>query len=491
MTDSAQKRVVIRNGFVVTGASDETYLDPGTIVVEGPTIESVQPTDRQARFPEADEVIDASGKAVMPGMINAHTHLETTALTGAFSEMNAGGLALQMGGLLGRLLEPEFRYLAEAGWRLAALLHIKGGITALNSMDIRPSVGADILGDAGLRATLGSLISDFFLDEPLDSQMARARAFIDEHHDTRDGRIRASICPHGDLWTTDAAWEEASRLAEEYPDLLVHTHLDELPESRKHARYEGLEDPLAIPERHGLVDEQFCAAHFRKASDAEARRLAGAGAGVAHCPTIISYWSSGDGGWMPMGTLREHGASIGLGLDDSYWHDSHDMFREAKTARLFANHYEATPAVDSSDLLRMLTAEGAETIGIDDHTGRIAEGYQADLTVVDLEEAWMQPHTNLPARLVNTASNRDVESVMVDGEFLMRDRHVRTLDESAVIEQAREAVERFEAETEWELSRTGADGSTFEALEHSPFGGMIRVMCRLGWQSLKEAVAGS
>lgn len=158
---------------------------------------------------------------------------------------------------------------------------------------------------------------------------------------------------------------------------------------------------------------------------------------------------------MPVETLREAGASVGLGLDDAYWHDSFDMFAEAKHARLFANHYNGTPSLETRELLEMMTGEGADAMGIGEQVGRLVEGQRADITVVDAEKSWMRPGTNLPARLINTVSNRDVTSVMVDGEFLMRDGDVKTLNESEVVDEARAALERLEEETTWSLSRRG------------------------------------
>ncbi len=476
-------RRVIRDAFVVT-ADEPAYLDTGTVVIDDERIGEVSEFEPGRSFPKADEVIDGAGTIVMPGLVNAHTHMEASAMSGVFSDLGVGGLALQMAGMLNRFLSDEFDYLVRAGWRLGALLHIKSGITALNSMDIRPSVGADILAKAGLRATLGVLVGDYFLDSPVDRQAERAESFIKAHHDTHDGRLRASIAPHGDLWCTERVWSAARRLADDHPGVLVHTHLNEMPESRSHAQYAGHDDPVDLLESYGLLDERLCAAHFRKADRDEARRLGRADAGAVHCPTIISYWSSGDGGWMPVESLREAGANVGLGLDDAYWHDSFDLFDEAKHARLFANHYNGTPSLETADLINMLTAGGARSMGIGGEVGRVAEGCRADLTVIDADRSWLIPGTNIPARVVNSITNRDVTSVMVDGEFLMRQGDVLSMNESDVLGQARDALQRFDQETSWTISPTGADVPTLAPLSNMPNAGPMRLLARLGWQQI-------
>ncbi|WP_369333865.1 amidohydrolase family protein, partial [Halorubrum sp. SS7] len=143
----------------------------------------------------------------------------------------------------------------------AALNFLNGGVTTVNSMDVRPSYGAETFGDAGLRGFFGVAVSDLFWDVPTDEQFERARAFIDEHHNTYDGRIRATICPHDDWSCTRDVWERTATLTTEYPDLPVHTHLLELEESNTMARSNGASDSLDLLDEVGLLNEQLVAAH--------------------------------------------------------------------------------------------------------------------------------------------------------------------------------------------------------------------------------------
>ncbi len=175
--------------------------------------------------------------------------------------------------------------LLEAGYELAALNFLAGGATTVNSMDMRPRRGADVFGEAGLRAFFGSPLSDLFWDIPVADQFARARAFARDYHDTYDGRIRAAVCPHDDWTCTADLWERAAEFAAANPDLLVHTHLLEFEASNTMARANGAVDSLDLLADVGLLDDRLIAAHFRVADADDVRRVAAANASVAHCPS--------------------------------------------------------------------------------------------------------------------------------------------------------------------------------------------------------------
>jgi len=264
-----------------------------------------------------------------------------------------------MGGMTaiyGHIAEGEYEYLTEAGYELAALNFLAGGVTTSNSMDVRPSAGAETFGEAGLRGFFGVALSDLFWDVPVDEQFARARDFIDEYHDSYDGRIQATICPHDDWSCTRELWERTADLVADYPDLHVHTHLLELEASNTMARSNRANDSLDLLDDVGLLNDQLVAAHFCLADEEDIQRTADAEASVAHCPSIFSYWNTdGDVQWTPVPELREAGVDVGLGIDDHYWHDSYNMFGEARQARLAANLKRSAGQYHSMELLRMLT----------------------------------------------------------------------------------------------------------------------------------------
>ncbi|WP_423746587.1 amidohydrolase family protein [Haladaptatus sp. SPP-AMP-3] len=480
--------IVIHDAIVLTVDDRNRLFERGTVAVDDGRITAIRPSNADDELVDADAVIDGGGMVVLPGLVNAHTHLEMTPLIGAFSdldllEMMGSGIAL-----FNRLGEGDFEYLVEAGYELAALNFLVGGVTTVNSMDIRPSTGAETFGDAGLRGFFGPVITDLFWDTPVDEQFARARSFIDSYHGSYDGRIRATICPHDDWSCTRSLWERTADLAAEYPDLPVHTHLLELEESNTMARANGAGDSIALLEDVGLLNNQLIAAHFRIADDDDIHRVAAADASVAHCPSVFCYWNpDGETQWTPVPELRAAGVDVGIGIDDHYWHDSYSLFGEARQTRLAANLERGAGQFSSMELVRMLTIEGARALGVGDEIGSLEPGKRADMILLDVDKPKFTPLTNIPAQVVNNAAPADVASVIVNGDIVMRDRDVQTMDPAAIQESVESAVERFEASSGWNLDISKGDPpSAVETVHDLPKCGPVHLLSRLAFQSVKD-----
>ncbi|WP_436930819.1 amidohydrolase family protein [Halosimplex halobium] len=480
--------VVIHDALLLTVDDDNRIYDGGTLIVCDGEITEVRSSREGDTDLDADRVIDGDGRLVMPGLVNAHTHLELTPLIGAFSDLDLLEMMGSMTAIYAGFADGEYDYLAEAGYELAALNFLRGGVTTVNSMDVAPAAGAETFGEAGLRGFFGPALSDLFWDRPVDEQFERARAFIDEHHGTFGGRIRATISPHDDWSCTRDLWERTADLAGEHPDLLVHTHLLELEESDVMARSNGADDSLALLEEVGLLDDRLFGAHYRMADDEDVRRTAQAGAGVGHCPSIFCYWNPDpDVQWTPVPELRSAGVDVGIGIDDHYWHDSYDLFGEARQARLAANLKRGTGQFHSMELVRMLTAEGASALNVGAEIGSLEPGKRADLVVLDVDEPKFTPLRNVPAQVVNNAGPADVETVLVDGEFVLDDGAVVTMDPEAVRERAEVAVERFADETGWEIGVGGAEPpGRVEVARESPRRGPAELLGRLAYQSVRD-----
>ncbi|WP_459194048.1 amidohydrolase family protein [Halosimplex sp. J119] len=484
----ADPDIVIHDAIVMTVDDDVGLIDRGTVVVDDGRLTEVRPAEPGDGDSDADVVVDGAGTVVMPGLVNAHTHLELTPLIGGVSDLGFLELWSYMSAIYSRIGDGDFEYLIEAGYELAALNFLDGGVTTLNSMDMRPSFGAETFGRAGLRAFFGTPLSDLFWDVSVDKQFERARDFVAEYHGAYDGRIRATICPHDDWSCTRTLWERTADFAAEYPDLLVHTHLLEFEESNTMARANGAGDSLDLLDDVGLLDERLVAGHFRVASDDDVRRASNADATVAHCPSVFCYWNPDPGGqWTPVQKLRSAGVDVGLGIDDHYWHDSHDLFGEARQARLAANLERGAGQFTSEELVRMLTREGARALNVDDEIGSLEPGKRADLIVVDLDTPKFAPVNDVYAHVVNQAGPADVETVIVDGAVLMRDGVVETMDPRAVIERVETALNRFEEDTGWTFAPGGVEPpSTLSVLRDVPKRGPLGMFARIAMQAARE-----
>jgi len=482
--------IAIHDAFILTVDERNRLYERGTVLIEDGRITGIRTSRDDDADIAADTVIDGDGMLAMPGLVNAHTHLEMTPLIGAFSDLSLLEMFGSMTALTSRLNDGELDYLVEAGYELAALNFLAGGVTTVNSMDMRPAAGAETFGEAGLRGFFGPAISDLFWDVSVDDQFERAREFIDEYHGSYDGRIRATINPHDDWSCTRDLWERTADFAAEHPDLLVHTHLLELEQSNTMARSTGAEDSIDLLDDVGLLDDRLVAAHFRLADDADIRRTAEADASVAHCPSIFSYWNpDAETQWTPVPELRDAGVDVGLGIDDHYWHDSYSMFGEARQARLSANLKRSTGQFSSMELVRMLTIEGARALGVGAEIGSIEPGKRADLILLDVDKPKFAPLTNVPAHVANNAAPADVETVIVDGNVLMRDGTVVTMDSDDVCARAESAVDRFESETDWELGVGGSEPpSTTSMARDLPKRGPAHLLGRLALQSAKDTL---
>jgi cytosine/adenosine deaminase-related metal-dependent hydrolase len=484
--------IVIHDALVLTANNDHELFEQGTVIINDGRLIEVRPSDADDADSAADLVMNGEGKLVMPGLINAHTHLELTPFIGSVSELTFAELWGYSAAVLGRVSEGDFEYLIEAGYELAALNFLSGGITTINSMDVRPSLGAKAFGEAGLRAFFGSPISDLALDIPVDEQFALAQEFIQDYHRTYNDRIRATICPHDDWSCTRELWERIANFATEYPDVLVHTHLLELEASNTMARATGADDSLDLLDDVGLLNDRLVAAHFRLASDKDIRRTANADASVAHCPSVFCYWNPDPSAqWTPVPELRTAGVDVGLGLDDHYWHDSYNLFGEARQARMAANLERGTGQFTSKELVRMLTIEGARTLNVGDEIGSLETGKRADLIMLDLDTPKFAPVNNIFAHVVNQAGPADVETVIVDGNIVMRDGDVKTIQSSEVINQVETAIERFEEDTGWSFGSAGVETpNMLEVLRDAPKCGPLRMFSRFMMQSAKEKLRG-
>lgn len=480
--------LLIHDAIVVTMNDGDGVLKNGTVRVRDGAISSVVPTAPGDRGAAADHVIDASGKVVLPGLIDAHRHTDFTLVQGLFSELGGAELLKEAFALYHTadpILGDSF---FEAAWQLACLRQLTHGVTTVNAMDFTPALGAEAIGESGLRGVIGPELADFLTPTPAAEQLADARRFIETYHDTYDGRVTASIAPGGEAGCSRALWEGVAELRAEYPDLRLHTHLYDSTAADTMAAGSGAEDPLDLLDRYGLLDERTLLTHLLHADRDDARRIAEAGAHVLHCPTVYSYFQAGDRTWFPLPALKEFDANVVIGLDDPFWFDSWDLIQEAKHARLLANFEYGAQQWSSYELLRMLTTDAARALGIDDRVGSLEPGKRADLIVIDVDTPRLQPFSNLPSVLLNSVTAGDIETVVVDGEVLMQERTVESIDVEAVQAAATRERERLQARTGWETSLAGSTPPDRSILGRVSARPLLRAMRQYGRGFLNEHV---
>ena len=415
---------VLRPDGRVTESDVTIDRDAGTIVaVRGET----------ASDAAADEALDAEGGLVIPGLVNAHTHAAMTLLRGYADDKPLDPwLREDIWPAEAELTSDDI----EAGTELGVLEMIRSGTTAFADMYFSMDRVAGVVDRAGLRARLGHGVVTVGKDD------ADARGDVEESlavardlDGAADGRIRTAFMPHS-LTTVGEEFLREGVAAAREAGVPVHLHANETAAEVDPIVAERGERPVAYADDLGALGEGDFFAHGVHLDDAEIDRLAEAGTAVVHCPASNMKLASG---MAPVQRLRDAGVTVALGTDGAASNNDLDVFDEMRDAamlgKLAADDASAVPA---EAVVEMATAAGAEALGLPG--GRIEPGAAADLAVVDLDAPHLTPVHDPVSHLAYAARGSDVRHTVCDGDVLMRDREVLTLDADAVQERAATAA---------------------------------------------------
>lgn len=447
-------RLIIHAHLLTMAGEGVGYIADGAVAVQGTRIAAVGSTADLLQHYTADEIIDATDMLVMPGLVDAHMHTPWAVVR---------GVAQDVGHWMQRALAPYARHITDAaslaGTRLNVLEALKAGTTTFGDYAHPVPGWAETFADYGVRACLtptinamppggmaGWKVGDLY---PLDDQayrqmLAEALRLADEWHGAEDGRIRVLMGPQGPDMLTHDQLLEVKRIAEQR-GLLIHLHTAqgdrEIDQMIK--RY-GQRTPAFLAEI-GYLDEQLLAVHLTEATDDETAMIAQSGARMILCSGSIGII---DGIVPPAHGFRRAGGWVALGSDQAAGNNCNNIFNEMKLTALFNKIKFRNPTVMPAwEVLRMGTIEGAQVLRLADRIGSLEAGKEADLILVDLKALNLTPVLQDPIRtlvpnLIYAGTGHEVQSVMVAGRFLMRDRRILVADEEAVrIEAQRQGEE--------------------------------------------------
>jgi 5-methylthioadenosine/S-adenosylhomocysteine deaminase len=428
--------LIVTGGTVVTMDTPRRVLAPGAIAIDGGAIVAVDaPGAIDAGF-RATETIRADGDVVLPGLINTHTHAPMVLYRGL-----ADDLAL-MEWLHKYIFPAEAKTVTPAfvrtGARLAALEMIQSGTTLFADMYYFEEEIARATKAAGLRGVLGETIIEFPSPDaktPAEA-LERTERFLREF--ASDELIIPAVAPHS-MYTLDASTLKASRaLAEKHgkPTLI---HLAETRDEVAIARKRHKMRPAHYLESIGFWGPRVLAAHAVWLAQTEIDLLKRRTVGVSHNPESNMKLASGTA---PVGRLRAAGVPLGLGTDGAASNNDLDMFEAMRVAALLHKLQSNDPrAIPAPVALEMATIGGARALGLADRLGSLEPGKRADLIVVGMRAARQTPMYDPVSHLVYVTRGDDVTTTVVNGRVIMRDRKVLTLDEQAVLADARRAAE--------------------------------------------------
>ncbi|MAB41803.1 MAG: 5-methylthioadenosine deaminase [Pseudomonadales bacterium] len=423
----------LHDAAIFTVDPHNRVIPRGTLIVEDGRISAVGPSD-EVIIPPGMPVIDASGHALLPGLIDAHSH--SSLMRGVTENMQLMEW-LPWYQLEHRALTEEYAYHSA---RLCYLEALKSGTTCVMDMYRFMARCADAAGEIGLRVNLAPYVADapgkdFF------ATRAENRALIHSHHGAQNGRIQVWMGLEHLFYCTPDAYREALQCQADY-GVGIHTHASEQKEEDDAVKAEFGRRSIAQLDHYGILGERTLIAHCVWLTDDEIKRVADTGTSIAHCPISNAKLASGVA---RVPEMLAAGITVGIGTDGPVCNNSLSLFEEMKFASLIqkATRLDAT-VLPADQILRMATINGARALGLGDRIGSLEVGKQADLLLLDLAQPNLTPTEinaaggNLLWNLVFAADARNVAAVWVDGRQLIANGRTTQVSEQTVISEAQQ-----------------------------------------------------
>jgi len=432
--------LLIHAEWILPVDANDSVLTDHSLAVSAGRIQAIVPTAEARRVVQAERTLELPRHALIPGLINAHTHSPMTLLRGLADDLPLmTWLNRHIWPAEQRWVDPDF---VLAGTRLAALEMLRSGTVCFNDMYFWPEVTARAAAEAGMRAIVGMIVVDFptrYADSPED-YLHKGLSLHDRYRG--HALIGTAFAPHSPYAVSDEPLAQVRTLADEL-EVPVHIHLHETHDEVVQSLRDHGERPIARLDRHGLLGPNLVAVHMTQLEDAEIEAVARAGAQVVHCPQSNLKLASG---FCPVVRLLEAGVNVALGTDGAASNNDLDLLAELGTAALLAKGVAgAAAALPAHQALRMATINGARALGIDGETGSLEPGKSADLVAVDLGTPATEPVYHPASQLVYAAGRDQVRHVWVAGRQLIRDGEPTTLDPGEVLAEARDWGERIAA----------------------------------------------
>jgi len=440
-----QADTILAHGALVTMDSGFRVFADGALVMIDGSIVAVGPAKEMLDDFESSDVVDCTGCAVLPGLVNAHTHAPMTLLRGLADDLR---LDVWLHGYVmpveREFVNPDF---VRLGTLLACAEMIRSGVTCFADMYYFEDAVADAVAQIGMRAVCSETVLKFPSPDAdsYEESLDYCCSFIEKWKGHR--LIVPSIGPHSPYTCTPEILKAATDLAVRY-DVPLHIHLSEtsfeVDESRK---THGM-PPVTWVKKQGLFRARVLGAHCVHVDAGEIRDLHQAGAGVSHNPSSNLKLASGVA---PVRQMLAEGLHVGIGTDGTASNNDLDMFEEMRLATFLAKGTSGDPmAVPARQTLALATIEGARALGLGDMTGSLEPGKRADVTVVALDGLHNTPHfardpDAVYSEIVYASKSTDVRHVWVDGRCLLRDAQFQTIDAEQLRASAQEIAVRIDA----------------------------------------------
>jgi 5-methylthioadenosine/S-adenosylhomocysteine deaminase len=416
--------IVIHNGVVITVNSDFDIIENGVVCITQEKLERIETRADDTPLPEAEQIIDAKGGIIMPGLVNTHTHLPMTLFRGLADD-------LPLAVWLGEFIFPcEAKYLTPETVRLGTLLAcaemiLSGTTTCCDGYFLEDDV-ASALYKSGIRGVLGQGVIDFPAPGVPDSSnnIRNAAGFVEKWQDVSP-LITPSIFCHSPYTCSEETLKKA-KAACDSKGLLFQIHAAETKNEYNRIQTEQHTTPIKYLDRIGMLDQNTLIVHGIWLDSDDIEIIAKRRSKVSHNPQSNMKLASGIA---PVSGLLRAGVAVGLGTDGCASNNDLDLFREMDTAAKLHKVNLLDPTVmDARTVLKMATIDGAKAIGLDKDIGSLEAGKQADVIIIDTEKPHLVPMYHPVSHIVYAVQGSDVRDVIVAGRILVKNQKLLTLN---------------------------------------------------------------
>jgi len=430
--------LLVSGGIVVTMDGGRAIFQDGSVAVRGDSIAAVGPRAQiDAKF-KAAETVDAHGGLILPGFINGHTHVPMTLFRGLHDDVTLNDWLYKY------IFPAEAKNVNEEfvrwGTRLAAAEQIRAGVTTFADMYYFEDAIAEETKRAGMRGVLGETFIDF--PAPDNKSEAEMLAYTEKFLKRWQGDplIHAAPAPHSIYTCSQKTLQDAAALARKYHAPIL-IHVAEMKKEWDDSLKANGMSPVQYLEKIGVLGPDIVAAHCIYVNEADRKLLAERGVGCVHNPSSNMMIASGVS---PVPEMRAAGVAVGLGTDGPAGSNNDlDLMEEIDLAAKLAKISKMDPlALNAKSVVEMATIDGARALHLEKEIGSLEPGKKADVILISLDEPNAVPMYDIYAQIAYSLKGSDVQTVVIGGQVVMRDRKLLTIDEPAVLEKAREYGEK-------------------------------------------------
>jgi len=423
--------ILIKNGLILT-LENKQIIENGDIVLKDSTIQYIGPSKEWKE--EFEYKIDASNHIVMPGFVNAHTHLAMTLMRGIADDLPLDKwLNETIFPIEGKLTKEDVYY----GTLLALIESIRTGTTTITDFYFYEEEVFKAIKEIGLRANIGfSYASKPYMDKLI---LNRAKNFFKKYNNSRDGKILISFAPHAPYTCNLRLLKDTAKVAQKL-GAVVQIHLHETKKEVEDYIKKYGKTPIKKLEEIGFFKARVNAAHCVWVNDNDIKILKKNNVGVTVNPQSNLKLASG----IPdIAKLVNNGITVSIGTDGAASNNNLALIEDMRLASLLAKGVSLNPSeLNAYETLKLATVNGAINLGFND-VGLIKEGFKADLILIDTTKANLMPLTDPYSLVVYSMYPEDVDTVIIDGKVIMENKKILTIDEGYVKERFKESYKRI------------------------------------------------